>query len=696
MSDHSRRDFLRLATQSAGALAAGTMLPPSIAKALSIAPKRVSGTVQDVQHVVILMQENRSFDHYFGRLSGVRGFNDPRAIKQADGKPVWRQQYKGRDYTPYHLDTSKTYAQWLNSNDHGWGGLHDCWNQGRNDRWMQVQWPQAMGYFTRADLPYYYPLADSFTLCDAYHASMLGPTNPNRLYLMSGRASAQADGSAVHTGNDMADTGGSVSWTSYAERLQDAGVSWRIYQNGAVGSYNAALNFLLSRYKIDDNNNYDCNALAWFSQFKNAPRASQLWERAMTARNLGQFREDVVNNRLPQVSWLVPPFSSSEHPWWGPAFGELYVSKVIEALTANPEVWAKTVFLVTYDECDGFFDHMPPPTPPWQNGKGASTVHTTGEIEAASGLPIGLGHRVPMLAISPWSRGGWVSSEVFDHTSVIRFLEKRFGVAEPNISEWRRAVCGDLTALFDFDAADTAVPAALRDTAATAAQMDHAYNKQYYFAKPDYPSTAPALPGQEAGMKLARAVPYDLYVTSWSEPARREFWLEFSNEGRSAAVFQVYAAGAGTGPWTYTVGPGKQLSDYWKIDAQDAYDLTVYGPNGYFRQFTGTVNADSAQPDVIAIYDKARSRLALSIENRGKQACTVKVAANAYSTAPARSYRVKAGQTVSVNWSFAESDGWYDLTVTSDAPIGYTRRIAGHIETGLPSITDPLLNRSAA
>ena len=695
MTQHTRRDFLRLATQSAGALALGGVLPPSIAKALSIAPARVSGTLQDVQHVVILMQENRSFDHYFGRLAGVRGFNDPRAMQRPDGKPVWQQNYKGRDYTPYHLDTSKTYAQWLESNDHGWSALHGCWNEGRNDRWMHEQWPQAMGYFTRADLPYYYPLADAFTVCDAYHASMLGPTNPNRLYLMSGRASAQDDGGGVHTSNDMADVGGSVSWTSYAERLQQAGVSWRIYQQGAVGSFNVALNFLLSRYKIDDSNNYDCNALAWFSQFKNAPRVSEMWERGMTARGLDKLREDVLQDKLPQVSWLVPSFSSSEHPWWGPAFGELYVSKIIEALTANPEVWAKTVFLLTYDESDGFFDHMPPPTPPWALGKGASTVHTTGEIEAASGLPIGLGHRVPMLAISPWSKGGWVSSQVFDHTSVIRFLEARFGVAEPNISQWRRAVCGDLTSLFDFAATDSVMPTALRDVAATDAHMNDAYWKQYYYAKPNYPEVAPSLPGQESGAKRARAVPYDLYVTSWSEPAKRQLWLEFSNEGSQAAVFQVYAADGASGPWTYTVGPGKQLSDYWSVDAAGGYGLIVYGPNGFYREFRGTVAASGANPDVIAVYDKARRRLAISITNAGDRECEVSVRANAYSNTAARTYRLKAKQSATLNWSFADSDGWYDLSVTGDAPAGFVRRLAGHIETGRVSITDPLLNVAA-
>ena len=186
-----------------------------------------------------------------------------------------------------------------------------------------------------------------------------------------------------------------------------------------------------------------------------------LQRRAMSAGGTARLRQDALNERLPQVSWIVMPAGYSEHPSYPPAYGAIYVARVLEALTANPKVWGKTVLLLNYDENDGFFDHMVPPQPPTPVQPGISTVSTEGEIHdfinpghrtlyTPDQLPYGLGPRVPMMAISPWSKGGYVCSEVFDHTSVIRFLEARFGVKEPNISPWRRAICGDLTAAFDF------------------------------------------------------------------------------------------------------------------------------------------------------------------------------------------------------------------------------------------------------
>src|SRR5262249_37432190 len=139
-----------------------------------------------------------------------------------------------------------------------------------------------------------------------------------------------------------------------------------------------------------------------------------------------------------------------EHPDAPPAFGQALAARLIAALTADPDVWARTVFFLNYDENDGFFDHMPPPVPAISPDMGKSTVSVEGEIY--KGEPVGLGPRVPILVVSPWSKGCYVSSQLFDHTSVIRFLEKRFGVAEPNITPWRRAVCGDLTGTLDFSA----------------------------------------------------------------------------------------------------------------------------------------------------------------------------------------------------------------------------------------------------
>src|SRR5260370_15806516 len=171
------------------------------------------------------------------------------------------------------------------------------------------------------------------------------------------------------------------------------------------------------------------------------------------------LKQDVSSGNLPQVSWLVAPESYTEHPNWPANYGAWYVSQVLDILTANPDVWSKTAFFLMYDENDGFFDHVPPPVPPMSRAQGISTVDTTNEIFPGSSDypagPYGLGQRVPMIVISPWSKGGYVSSEVFDHTSLIRFIETRFGQNNPalkenNITQRRRAVTGDLTSAFNF------------------------------------------------------------------------------------------------------------------------------------------------------------------------------------------------------------------------------------------------------
>ena len=147
------------------------------------------------------------------------------------------------------------------------------------------------------------------------------------------------------------------------------------------------------------------------------------------------FRDDVRRGRLPKVSWIVAPEAYCEHPNWEPDFGSWYVSQVIDILASNPEVWSKMALFITYDEEGGFFDHMVPPTPPQSRAQGRSTVETTNEIFAGDAdhpaRPYGLGIRVPMLVVSPWSRGGWVNSQLFDHTSLIRFLEARFAAPPP-------------------------------------------------------------------------------------------------------------------------------------------------------------------------------------------------------------------------------------------------------------------------
>ncbi|MGH8077714.1 MAG: phosphocholine-specific phospholipase C, partial [Lysobacter sp.] len=650
--------------------------------------------IQDVQHVVILMQENRSFDHYLGALRGVRGFDDPRPIGLPSGKSVWHQpKTSTRNVLPFRLSTETTAAQCLADIDHSWKGSHTLWKD--YNAWMKTKGDMCMGHFTRADLPFYYALADAFTVCDAYYCSHHGPTNPNRMHVFTGTSGmtvgdygAQAVNNA-DDGNwtaDMAkDNPNFVGhrWTTYAERLQAAGVSWRVYQ---------------------EHDNYGDNSLAYFQNFRKLDPASELYKRGRalvpgsTAANasssrgehlVAEFAKDVRNGTLPKVSWIVPSYIMSEHPEATPAYGESLTARLLEALVANPEVWSKTVFIINYDENGGFFDHVPPHLPAINSNLGKSTVDTT--TENYNGVPVGLGVRVPMFVISPWSKGGWVNSQVFDHTSVLRFLETRFGVAEPNISAWRRAVTGDLSTTFNFANPNTAWPA-LPDTSNHITAADQSCQ----LATPRAPSK-PVMPRQEPGRRPARALPYQLHVHGRIEASTGRYWLDFANDGIAGAGFNVYARNRTDGPWFYTLPPGTQLSDYWSAAQYSAgkYDLSAHGPNGFLRVFQGDLlkarAVGGANPEVQASVDLINDQLLLRFTNQGSGPCKLTLRPNLYSSAPARTYTLAAGASVTDNWPLAATSHWYDFSVTSDTDITYVRRLAGHVETGLPSTSDPAI-----
>jgi phospholipase C len=307
------------------------------------------------------------------------------------------------------------------------------------------------------------------------------------------------------------------------------------------------------------------------------------------------LRDDVRRSRLPQVSWIVAPEAFSEHGNWPANYGAWYLSQVLDALTSNPDVWSKTVLFLTYDENDGFFDHMIPPTPPFQ-GRGRSTVDTSNEIFPGNPgnprWPYGLGFRVPMIVISPWSKGGWVCSEVFDHTSLIRFIQRRFAQSRPeliesNITAWRRTICGDLTAAFDFERPNAA-PAKLPDTAA--------YEPPDRDRHPDYvpsPPTQQTLPVQEPGVRHARGLPYELNTEGTADFSHGAFRIDFANTGRAGVCFQVFSGNSADLPRTYTVEAGKALFDSWTA-AQGKYDISAFGPNGFLRTFRGSVSSPTS------------------------------------------------------------------------------------------------------
>jgi len=417
MTDIGRRDFLQSAAVASAISAIGAT------GAEAAVQGKAPGKLADIDHFIILMKENRSFDHYFGTLRGVRGFDDPAAIR-ADGSSVFRQPdpvSPDGHVLPFRLNTLKTNAQRYHALDHGWGPLHASWNGGAMDNWIPSHresdgeiGPMTMGHLAREDLPYYFALADNFTICDAYHCSVFGPTHPNRYYLMTGTI----DPNARYGGPALDNNGTVYSWETYPERLERAGISWRVY------------------HEEDD---YGCNMLKYFSQFQQAPRTSSLYENALRDRPFYELLWDIRHGKIPQVTWIVPPSHLSEHGDYLPAAGEDHTNQILQALWSNPKMWAKTALILNYDENDGLFDHVAPPVPP------PGTPD-----EYVNGLPIGLGFRVPCMVISPFSHGGYVSSRVFDHTSVLRLLETRFGVEIPNLSKWRRETCGDLADAFGF------------------------------------------------------------------------------------------------------------------------------------------------------------------------------------------------------------------------------------------------------
>jgi phospholipase C len=686
MVDSGRRQFLQL---GAGATAAG-MLPASIGRALALPARRGSGTIRDVEHIVVFMQENRSFDHYYGHLSGVRGYNDRFPVLRADGRPVWNQP-RAADASqvvlPFHLKTQTTSAQCVLDLDHSWYRTHAAIAAGRNDQWPPHKTDLTMGYYQREDIPFHYALADAFTVCDQYFCSTPTQTHPNRLYLMTGMVDPTgAGGGPLLDNNDEVDkifyrkVLPPFTYTTYPERLEAAGVTWQVYQQGVSPE---------DPYE----GNFGTNAVANFKTFVEAPEGSSLHSRGMSRRTLEDLRRDVLADRLPQVSWLLPPAAFSEHPSWAPGYGATYVARVLDALTANPEVWAKTALFLMYDENDGYFDHVPPPQPPTASLPGKSTVSLAGETHDyvnplnadkyhVDNLPYGLGPRVPMLVISPWSKGGFVCSQVFDHTSVIRFIEQRFGVMEPNITPWRRAICGDLTSAFDFRTPN-AGRAALPDTSGYIKMVDDSCR----LTKPAVPaqSAADDVGAQEEGVRPARPLPYALAVEERPGP-ERVFAFRLINTGAAGASFYVYREHSDEPPRRYAVEAGKSLDDDWALPADATQTLfTVAGPNGFIRRY----RTGAPTPLLVGGHDTPREdALTLVLHNTGTAPLRVTVTDQAYGEAP-RAATLHPGQTVRQVWPLSGSGLWYDLSVTLPDDPSFERRLAGHVETGRPSTTDP-------
>ena len=683
----SRRTFLGGVGATAAAAGLAGLMPEGAAEA--VAATQGHGSLSDVEHVVILMQENRSFDHYYGTMRGVRGFSDPTLPTLPTGKDVLHQpdslRPDGGFLLPFHVDTATSDGQDLGDLAHDWDTTHLAWNGGRYDQWVTAKTDMTMSYFTENDIPFHRALAEAFTLCDSYHCSIQGPTTPNRLYHWTGMIDPAGTAGGPATANPP-DYQPVYTWTTYPERLQKAGISWQVYANDEVGDGTDGY--------VGD---YGDNPLWLFQAYHDAlastdPKVRQLADRASLRATwkpdsgkgknidhvIAQFTAACRTGKLPAVSWVVAPYLYSEHPAARPVDGEAYVHSVLQALWANPELWAKTVVLLNYDENDGFFDHVPPPVPP--AGTPAEFLPSVqpvyGGLPPAFGTPtpIGLGPRVPMTVVSPWSHGGWLNSQVFDHTSVLRFLEAWTGVREPNISAWRRDICGDLTSCFDFTSRTTTVPR-LPDTTALRTAADRNSSKLP-------PPTAPGVgsqvaPKQDAGQLLTRALPYQPLANLVTSGTGAQVVL--ANRGTVTFPFAV-TTGPLAAPVPHDVAAGG-LAGVALTPVLGAYDVTVHGPNGFLLQGSGNlidglvVALDITGPVrhpllSLVIHNRGTSSRSLTLNRLGAKATVLPVAAG-------------KSHTVTID-PVADQHGWYDLTL---AATGFTRRYAGHLENGRPSRT---------
>lgn len=723
-----RRDFIKLlgvAGANAAAFAAvSTYMEEALAQSTAIddlltaSAPCVDGSLDDIEHVIFLMQENRSFDHYFGTLRGVRGFGDPRPLAQPNGTAVWEQVNGTKPKVkPYRLQKSgeSSGSIFVEDPPHGYGDGLTAWNKGKMNQWIQAKKIVCMAHYNEEDLPLYFKLAKAFTVCDASFCSHNGATDPNRSFFYTGTALGR-NANSFFSGNNN----GATNWPSYPERLEALGVDWKFYQDGLTWTQDPFAG------------NYGDNTLEYFQQFR-INTTSSIYKKNQTVNSVlrtssatpSKFEQDVLDDKLPPVSWIVAPEAFTEHPHFPPHFGEYYLNEILRALAANPEVWRKTALIITYDENGGFFDHVPPPTPPLNTSQGLASPSIKIDALPANNFtfnsensmnnptnPTGMGIRVPTLMVSPWSVGGRVCSQVFDHTSCIRFVETWLRAkgkpvdANPfgQISSWRRAIAGDLTNTLDFKRApgnDLKALASPPETATifTEAQKAEARAKQSY--KPDEAAAAVdanIVTATKQDTTRCDLLPvgynFQTYVRFENATATSRFRWNFVNSGTLGVALAIYAYHRNDAPWFYslekTVDAANpiQLADT-AAPANGIYRYAVHGPNGYLSEFTGDDSAlvQRLAPEVVAINsleDAAKIQFVFANWPSANGSLT---AINAYT---GETKTITPGTT---SVEIATVDGWYDVAFVQPGAANYLRRHAGHLENGKVSKTDPAIGK---
>ncbi|GAA2781788.1 phosphocholine-specific phospholipase C [Saccharopolyspora taberi] len=688
MTEISRR---RVLAGTAGAVAAASLLPPSLHRAMAQpAPK---GGLEAIEHVIVLMQENRSFDHYFGSLRGVRGFGDRLPLRLRKGGNVFEQPSAGGSVLPFSLRQGAesegrpaSDIQYLGDLDHSWAGSGRAWAKGWNDDWIAAKTAATMTYYDRQDIPLQYELAETFTICDAYHCSVFGSTNPNRNYLWTGTVGYEPgtkDRAVTNAAYDYDHPG--YDWKTYPERLEAAGVSWRIYQewdnftDNAVeyfkpfkeigrkilakvdGGFRTTEEFYTALFgkPAEERKRLLAQFETGLGGLTDAERA--LFDRAMYRSEpetlVQRLRDDIAARRLPKVTWLVPSAVDSEHPGSSTPVGSAnLIYQVLDAIAADPQVWSKTALLLNFDENDGFFDHVAPPVPP-----------ADAADDWFDGQPIGLGPRVPMTVVSPWTVGGHVNSEVFDHTSVLRFLERWTGVQEPNISAWRRATCGDLLSVFDFDEPGKAPAPA--EPGPVPEPIDRWHPK---------PPAEQQLPVQEQGRRPARALPYQPLVSGAVDGGGLP--LRLGNSGSASAHFAIYGYKGEFGEPLHVDVKGEHVE---AVKIGEDYDLAVQGPNRFWFELSGSRKGKAAGVDVRT--NPARGGLSVELRNSGGETITLRLRALGYAPGEEREVRLAAGGADTLVWP--TDQGWYDVEVTTAQDRSFRRRVTGRVENGEAGVT---------
>ena len=655
-----------------------------------------TGGLSAVEHVIVLMQENRSFDHYFGRLRGVRGFGDSKSLRLRNGGSLFEQpDPAGGAVLPFSLREAAELAsrdeddiQYLGALDHSFDGSTAAWSQGWNDGWVSAKTAATMTYYDRTDIPLQYELADTFTICDAYHCSVFGSTNPNRNYLWSGTTGYEPGTSrrAVTNAAYSYDHAG-YEWPTYPERLERAGVSWQIYQEWDNFTDNAVeyfqtfkrvgrkvLAYVDGSYRTTEelydslagkSSNEQEQLLGQLEKGRESLGEAEraLFDKAMYRSEPGslvsRLRADIEQGTLPTVSWLVPPSVDSEHPGASTPVGSAnLVYRVLDVIASDPETWSKTVLLVNFDENDGYFDHVPPPVAPRPLGGNSDDWY--------DGRPIGLGPRVPMTIVSPWTVGGNVSSEVSDHTSVVQLLEKVTGVDEPNISSWRRAVCGDLTSAFDFENQGT--PPRVGRPGPVPAPMSRWH--------PDPPENQ-QLPTQEPGSRPARPVPYRPSASALlADDGRLE--VRVSDAGTTGAPFAIYGyAQELPYPEHVLVAAGETRTTALTVPT-GRWDVVVQGPDRFWYELQGSVEGTANRVDVRVLPTSGRPSLRLELLNAGDSTLTLDLRTGQGGDDAVM--RLEAGQVRRL--SLPTQRGRYDVRVTAREDDTFRRRITGLIEAG--------------